>query len=54
MKAPQGAGMTWKDAQPKGLWDLAQFVPVEVKAGTCVVLEGSNVHCSYENRSPVR
>lgn len=46
--------MEWDAAQPKGHWDLSKFVPVEVKAGACVVLDGSNVHCSYENRSAVR
>lgn len=45
--------MGWHPSQPKGLWPLENFLPVEVKAGACVVLHGSNVHCSYENRSPI-
>lgn len=33
-------------------WDLAQAVPLEVKAGTMVILHGACVHLSYENHSP--
>ena len=43
--------VTWSGDKPS--WALAGFEPIEVKAGTCVVLHGANVHCSYENSSDV-
>ena len=33
-------------------WDLARMVPLEVTSGTLVLLHGSLVHMSQENRSP--
>ncbi|CAI5481884.1 unnamed protein product [Closterium sp. Yama58-4] len=38
---------------PSPTYDLTQFVPVPVKAGTAVILHGQLVHFSYENKSPV-
>jgi len=32
-------------------YNLAEFVPLEVKAGSLVLLHGCNVHCSKENQS---
>lgn len=32
-------------------YDLSQFVPVPVKAGTAVVFHGATTHYSHENRS---
>lgn len=32
-------------------WKLADLVPLEVKSGDAILLHGSNVHMSYENRS---
>lgn len=32
-------------------WDLAQFIPLEVKAGTVIVLHDKLPHLSHENRS---
>jgi phytanoyl-CoA hydroxylase len=40
------------DNDPK-TYDLDKFVPLEVKAGTLVVLHGRLVHYSKENKSPV-
>lgn len=49
----EGDGVTFKP--PKGddpEWaDATQFVPVEVPAGTLVLMHGSLVHMSYENKS---
>jgi len=47
-----GEGVTFKppkDSQPQ--WDNSQFVPLEVPAGTLVLMHGSLVHMSYENKS---
>jgi Phytanoyl-CoA dioxygenase (PhyH) len=38
--------------QPQPEYDLSAFVPVEVKAGSLVLLDGANVHYSNENTSP--
>ncbi|GJP30672.1 hypothetical protein CLOM_g4528 [Closterium sp. NIES-68] len=38
---------------PSPTYDLSQFVPLPVKAGTAVILHGQLVHFSYENKSPV-
>ncbi|CAI5993778.1 unnamed protein product [Closterium sp. NIES-65] len=47
-----GKGGVTFDA-PSPTYDLTQFVPVPVKAGTAVILHGQLVHFSYENKSPV-
>ena len=46
-----GTGVTFEGAYPD--WDLAQFVPLEVPAGTMVLLHGENVHYSAPNTSDV-
>lgn len=38
---------------PSPTYDLSRFVPLEVEAGTLVLLHGANVHYSAENTSPV-
>lgn len=47
----KGDKVEYDTAQKKD-WDLSQFVPLEVKAGTMVLLHGANVHYSAENTSP--
>ena len=44
-------GVTFTGEQP--VYDEAKFVPLEIDAGTLVVLHGSLVHKSDENRSPL-
>lgn len=39
--------------KPPAEYDLDEFVPLEVPAGTLVVLHGENVHASAENTSPL-
>lgn len=38
---------------PPPTYDLSAFEPLEVGAGTLVLLHGENVHYSAENTSPV-
>jgi ectoine hydroxylase-related dioxygenase (phytanoyl-CoA dioxygenase family) len=45
------AGVSFEGAYPE--WDLSKFVPLEVKAGTMVLLHGENVHYSAPNTSAV-
>lgn len=49
LRAPDGAVSF--DA-PSPAFDDAEFVPVEVPAGSLVLLHGANVHLSRENSSP--
>ncbi|KAK9802831.1 hypothetical protein WJX73_003968 [Symbiochloris irregularis] len=44
-------GVTFDKDAPA--WDLQDFVPVEVKAGSLVLLHGANVHYSNENSSGI-
>ena len=46
-----GSPVSFEGAYPE--WDLAKFVPLEVKAGTMVLLHGENVHYSAPNTSDV-
>jgi phytanoyl-CoA hydroxylase len=39
------------DNEP-GTYDKNEFIPVEVKAGSLVLLDGNLVHQSFENTSP--
>jgi len=50
LRAPDGAVSF--DA-PSPAFDDSQFVPVEVPAGSLVLLHGANVHLSKENTSPL-
>jgi len=49
-----GSGTEWLDL-PKHpdfpIWEESKLIPVEVKKGTCIILHGSVVHMSYENKS---
>jgi len=49
-----GTGTEWLD-MPKHpdfpTWEESKLIPVEVKKGTCIILHGSVVHMSYENKS---
>lgn len=38
--------------RPFPSYDLKDFVPIEVKAGSLVVIHGDLVHQSFENKSP--
>eukprot|EP00898_Chlorokybus_atmophyticus_P001644 jgi/Chlat1/2480/Chrsp175S08712 len=38
---------------PHGQFDLTELVPLEVKAGSLVLLHGTLVHMSHENKSPL-
>eukprot|EP00850_Spirogloea_muscicola_P007127 SM000035S13107 [mRNA] locus=s35:389112:391869:- [translate_table: standard] len=43
-------GVTFKGEAPQ--YDMTKFIPVEVKAGSLMLLHGALVHTSYENKSP--
>mmetsp|Transcript_26347 Transcript_26347/g.64711 ORF Transcript_26347/g.64711 Transcript_26347/m.64711 type:complete len:311 (+) Transcript_26347:184-1116(+) len=47
---PGKGAISFEGAYPD--FDLTQFVPLEVKAGTMVLLHGENVHYSAPNTSP--
>lgn len=46
----ESTGVRFDKEAPK--WDISAFVPLEVKAGTLVLLHGDLVHQSFENTSP--
>lgn len=46
----EGGSVTFDGEAPE--YDLTQFVPLPVKAGSAVLLHGALVHNSYENTSP--
>jgi len=48
---PGAGGVAFEGAYPE--WDLSKFVPLEVAAGTMVLLHGENVHYSAPNTSDV-
>lgn len=48
---PNNTGLTFD--QPAPQYDLSEFEPLEVPAGTLVLLQGEVVHYSAENTSPV-
>eukprot|EP00850_Spirogloea_muscicola_P002055 SM000008S22144 [mRNA] locus=s8:71969:74695:+ [translate_table: standard] len=43
-------GVTFEGEAPQ--YDMTKFIPVEVKAGSLMLLHGALVHTSYENKSP--
>jgi len=49
----RGADGSMSFTAPAPSYDLSQFEPIEVPAGTLVLLHGENVHYSQENNSPV-
>ncbi len=50
----QNNGTTFIDIdtpETRKKWNLNKLIPLEVKAGTAIILHGSNVHASYPNHS---